>query len=170
MRLVSEGGLNPPPGATLNIMKEVRTVATLTVQAPKGAHFEFRAVKTAHGKQNLGEVPILVWDSIDGLVAHYTEEGVLGTEDGTSLLVSYQGIARRMRMAGKTDDDIAKAEVEFKPGTREVGVSTPKSRARNAAAKAAEKLGGSAGDTIAAFLEKVASGEISEEDLAGIAK
>jgi hypothetical protein len=143
---------------------------TLTVQAPAGSHFEFRKVKTAKGTKDLGEVPILVWDSLSGAVAHYTEEGILGTEDGTSLLVSYQGIARRMRMAGKSDDDIAKAEVDFKPGTREVGVSTPKSRARNAAAKAAEKLGGTSGDTIAAFLEKVASGEISEDDLAGIAK
>ncbi len=143
---------------------------TLTVQAPAGAHFEFRPVKTAHGTKDLGPVPILVWETLAAMVAHYTEEGVLGTEDGTSLLVSYQGIARRMRQAGKSDDDIAKAEVEFKPGTREVGQSTPKSRARNAAAKAAEKLGGAAGDTIAAFLEKVASGEISEDDLAGIAK
>jgi hypothetical protein len=143
---------------------------TLSVQAPEGAHFDFRTVKTAKGTKNLGEVPILVWDTLAGMVAHYGEEGVLGTEDGTSLLVSYQGIARRMRMAGKSDDDIAKAQVEFKPGTREVGVSTPKSRARNAAAKAAEKLGGTAGDTIAAFLERVASGEISEEDLAATIK
>ena len=142
---------------------------TLTVQAPVGAHFEWRKVKTAKGTKDLGEVPILVWDTLKGMVDHYGEEGVLGTADGTSPLVSYQGIARRMRLAGKTDDDIAKAEVDFKPGTREVGVSTPKSRARNAAAKAAEALGGSAGDTIAAFLEKVAKGEISEEDLLKVA-
>ncbi len=145
-------------------------MANLTVQAPAGAHFEFRKVKTAHGTKDLGEVPILVWDTVPGMVAHYGEEGVLGTEDGTSLLVSFQGIGRRMRQAGKSDDDIATAQVAFRPGTREVGVSTPKSRARNAAAKAAEKLGGTAGDTIASFLEKVASGEISEDDLAGIAK
>ena|SRR5437660_471734 len=143
---------------------------TLTVQAPPGAHFEFRSVKTKHGTVDLGEVPILVWDKLAAMVSHYGEEGVLGTSDGTSLLVSFQGIARRMRQAGKTDDEIAKAEVEFKPGTREVGVSTPKSRAKNAAAKAAEKLGGTSGDTIAAFLEKVANGEISEADLAGLAK
>jgi hypothetical protein len=141
-------------------------VATLTVKAPNGAHFEFRKVKTAKGTKDLGEVPILVFDTVGGLVEHYGEEGVLSTEDGTSILVSMQGIARRMRIAGKTDDEIAAAQVAFKPGTREVGVSTPKSRARNAAAKAAEKLGGTGGDIIAALLERVANGDISEAELA----
>lgn len=142
----------------------------LTVQAPAGSHFEFREVKTAHGQQSLGFVPILVWDSLDGQLAHYGEEALLGMSDGTSPLVSYQGIARRMVKAKKSMDEIAQAEVDFKPGTREIGQSTPKSRAKNAAAKAAEKLGGEAGDTIAAFLDRLSNGDISEEELRLLAK
>jgi hypothetical protein len=140
----------------------------LTVQAPAGSHFEFREVKTAHGQTSLGQVPILVWDSLDGALAHYGEESILGVLDGTSLLVSYQGTARRMRAAKKSDDEIAKAQVDFRPGTREVGVSTPKSRARNSAAKAAEALGGEGGDTIAMFLDRITAGDITKEELAAL--
>lgn len=135
---------------------------SLTITPPKGAHFDFEEVKTEHGTKSLGDVPILVWDELDAATEVYGENGVRDVLDGTSLRVSFQGIARRMRAAGKTDDDIAKAEVEFRPGTRAVGVSTPASRAAKAAKSASEKV---SGDDIAAFLQAVAEGKISGEDL-----
>jgi len=135
----------------------------LSIDAPQGAHWEWDEVKTAQGKESLGEVPLLVWDTLEGAVAHYTEEGVLNSLDGTSLRVSYQGIARRMKIAGKTDDEIAKAIIEFKPGKRAAGVSTPASRAKRAAAEAADA--GVDGDAIAQLLKKIAAGEI---DLASL--
>lgn len=134
-------------------------------QAPEGAHFEFEEVKTKGGTKSLGEVPILVWDDFDAAVTFYGRELILGVLDGTSLRVSFQGIARRGRAQGKTDDDIAKAQVDFRPGTREVGQPTPVSRAARAARAAAERVDG---DKIAAFLARVANGEISEEELASI--
>jgi len=71
-----------------------------------------------------------------------------------------------MRIAGKTDDEIAKAQLEFKPGKKAVGVATPSSRAAKAAKSASEKVDG---DKIAAFLQRVASGDISEEELSQLA-
>ena len=132
--------------------------------APDGAVFEYREVKTAKGTKSLGQKPILVWQSIPAATTFYGEEGLLATMDGTSLLVSFQGTARRMSIQGKSDDEIAAAQLAFRPGKRAVGVSTPVSRAARAAKAASEKV---SGDTIAAFLEKVAKGEISEDDLAG---
>jgi len=136
-----------------------------TVSAPEGSHFDFEEVKTAKGSKSLGQVPILVWDKLGAIVGAFTEEMVLSSLDGTSPRVSYQGIARRMKLQGKSDDEIAQAQIEFRPGTRVVGAATPVSRATKAAKQAAEKV---SGDTIAAFLEKVAKGEISEEDLAAL--
>ena len=139
---------------------------TLTVSAPKGAHFDFEELKTNHGEKSLGDAPILVWDKLDAAVEYYTEEGVLSCLDGTSPRVSYQGIARRGRIQGKSDDDIAKAQLEFRPGKRVVGVPTPQSRAAKAAKAASEKVDG---DKIAAFLDRVAKGEITEEDFGALA-
>lgn len=139
----------------------------LTVAAPKGFHFEFDEVKTARGTKSLGERPILVCDQVSAAVETYTEEGVKSILDGTSLRVSFQSVARRMAQAGKTDDEIAAAQVAFRPGTRQVGQSTPVSRAARAAKAAAEHADG---DVIAAFLDKVAKGEISGADLAAFVK
>lgn len=140
------------------------------VQAPQGAHFEFEVVKTAHGEKDLGPAPLLIWDDLEAARAFYGDEAILGILDGTSLRVSFQGTARRGRIKGESDDDIAKKQLEFRPGTRAVGVSTPVSRAARAAKQAADKLGGTAGDTIAAFLERVAKGELSEDDLRALVK
>ena len=140
-------------------------MSTMTVQAPTGSHFEFESVKTAHGTKDLGEVPILVYDELDAARAVYGDEGVKDILDGTSLRVSFQGIARRMRAAGKSDDEIGTAEIAFRPGKRAVGVSTPGSRAAHAAKAASEKVDG---DKVAAFLKAVADGKISEEDLASL--
>lgn len=134
-----------------------------TVTPPAGAHFEFEEVKTAKGTQSLGtDIPILVWDDLDGCIAHLTAQGVLDVLDGTSYRTSMQGIARRLKAAGKTNDEIATAEVNFKPGKRAGGSSTPTSRARKAAEAAAEKVGG---DAVARLLERLASGEITEAQL-----
>lgn len=140
-------------------------MGALNVTAPAGAHFEFELVRTAHGTKDLGEVPILVWDNEDLARECYGKEGITDILDGTSLRVSFQGIARRFRIAGKSDDDSAKAQIEFRPGKRAVGVSTPVSRAANAAKSAAAKV---SGDKIAEFLKLIADGKISEEDLAAL--
>ena len=121
-------------------------------------------VKTAKGTESLGEVPILVWDDHSKAVANYGEEGVLNVLDGTSLRVSFQNIARRYKVAGKSDVEIQNAMISFKPGKRAGGVSTPVSRAARAAKSAAEKVGDQ-GDLVTTLLEKIAKGELSIEDL-----
>lgn len=139
----------------------------LNIAAPEGAHFEFDEVKTNRGEQSLGEQPILVWDNLDAAAATYGTEGVLAILDGTSVRVSMQSIARRGALAKKSADDIAKMQIDFRPGKRAVGKSTPESRAASAARKAASKLGGQS-DSIAALLERIASGDISEDQLASL--
>lgn len=134
--------------------------------APSGSHWESEEVKTAKGATSLGEVPMLVWDTLEGAVAHYTEEGITAALDGTSFRVSFQNIARRFKIANKTDEEIAKAMVDFRPGKRAVGASTPASRAASQAKKAVEKVGGS--DAIEKLLAKIASGELSADDLAAL--
>lgn len=138
------------------------TSAGLTLQAPQGAHFEYDSVKTDRGTKDLGQVPLLIWDSIEAARAFYGDEGIVAVLDGTSLRVSFQSIARRGRTSGKSDDEIAKAQLEFRPGKRQGGVSTPASRAANVAKRAAEKVNG---DAIAELLTAIAEGRIGEEQL-----
>lgn len=137
----------------------------MNITAPTGAHFEFEEVRTDRGATSLGNVPILKWDNLEACLDFYGEDQLLNVLDGTSLRVSFQGMARRMKAAGKTDDEIAQAELDFRPGTRTPGQSTPVSRAKSAAKRAAEKLGDEA-DAISTLLDKVASGEISQSQLA----
>lgn len=132
----------------------------VTIAAPDGSHWSYEEVKAERGQKSLGEVPLLVWDSVDAARSFYGDEGIASILDGTSLRVSFQSIARRGALQGKTFDEIAKAEIEFRPGKRAVGQSTPVSRAANAARKAAEKVGG---DQVAALMEKI--GTLSPEDL-----
>ena len=139
-------------------------MAELTTEAPEGATFAFEEVKTDRGAKSLGFVPLLQWQDVDALREYYGDEGVLDVIDGTSLRVSFQSIARRMRIAEKSDDEIAKAMIEFRPGKRAVGASTPASRAKRAAGQAAEKLGDQA-DAVTELLKKVASGEIDSDKL-----
>ena len=138
---------------------------TLTIEAPDGAEFEPEEVKTARGTKSLGEVPILVWKDVDKAKDFYGEEGLVNILDGTSLRVSFQSIGRRHALAGKSWDECAQAVINFRPGKRAAGVSTPVSRAGNAARKAAEKLGDKA-DSVTKLLERIAKGEVSEEELA----
>lgn len=140
---------------------------TLSVQAPEGAHFELEEVKTNHGQQSLGEKPILVWDSVDKGLEFFTNDEVLSIWDGTSLRVSFQSIMRRLAIAGKTDNEIAQAQLDFRPGKRVVGASTPASRAGNAARKVAEKLGDKA-DLLTSLLADIESGKITADDLAAL--
>lgn len=142
------------------------TPASLTVQAPDGSHFDWDEVKTAKGENSLGSVPLLTWDDPQKAIEYYGADGVTAILNGTSVRVTAQGIARRLRAAGKTDDEIAQAQVEHKPGNRQ-SQATPVSRARNAAAAAAEKLGDKS-DTITQLLARIASGEVSEADLAAL--
>ena len=140
---------------------------TLTVTAPDGAHFDFDELKTARGSQSLGELPILVWDDLEKARAVYGDDGIVAIIDGTSLRVSFQAAARRLALAGKSADEIAQAQISFRPGKRQGGASTPVSRARRAAGDAAEKLGDKA-DLVSMLLEKIASGQISDEDVAAL--
>ena len=136
----------------------------LTVAAPAGSHFDSEEVKTNRGTQSLGGVPILIWDDLDQALAFYGEDGIKTILDGTSLRVSFQGIARRMKAAGKDDDEIATAEINFKPGKRQVGAATPASRAAKAAKGAAEAFG-EKGDLITKLMEKITAGDLSDEEV-----
>lgn len=138
----------------------------LQIAAPSGARFEFEEVKTAKGAESLGHVPILIWDDLTAATAHYGEEGIRDVLDGTSLRVSFQNIARRFKANGKSDEEIAQAQINFKPGKRAGGVSTPASRAARLAKSATEKVGGS--DAIEKLLEKINSGEISADELTAL--
>lgn len=133
--------------------------------APQGAKWTWDEVRTGHGKDSLGDVPLLEWEDPNGVVEHYGVEGLLAALNGTSLLVSYQGIARRMKIAGKSNEEIATAILAFKPGNRAVASPTPVSRARRAAAEAASVTNG---DAIAALLAKIARGEISVDESGNI--
>lgn len=137
--------------------------STFTATAPTGAHFDFDTVKTDRGQKDLGKVPILVWDNLDAAIQYYGSEGIQNVLDGTSLRVSFQATARRLKLQGKSDDEIAKAELDFRPGKRQGGVSTPASKASNAAKKAAEKVNGNA---MAEFLSKIADGTLDFAKLA----
>lgn len=147
---------------------------TFTTAAPEGATFEFEEVKTKGGAESLGEVPILRWTSLEAARAQYGDEGCLSILDGTSARVSFQAIARRVAAKalkeGKTvaevSNEIAAAQIAFRPGTRAVGTSTPVSRAKNVAGKAAEKVGG---DLVAQLLARIASGELTEADVQALA-
>lgn len=140
-------------------------MGNLTITAPSGAKFEYEEVRTKGGTVKLGEVPILVWVSLDSAVAYYGEAGILAVCDGTSFRVSFQNIARRAKAANKTDDEIATAQINFRPGKRVVGESTPKSRAAKAAGAAVEA--GANADDIATLLEKIAKGELNASALLG---
>lgn len=135
----------------------------LATSAPNGAHFEYEEVKTAKGAESLGSVPILIWDNLPAAVEFYGgEEAITDVLDGTSLRVSFQNIARRLKIAGKTDEEIAEAMLKFRPGKRQAGVSTPASRAARQAKAATEKVGG---DAVEKLLAKIAAGELSEADI-----
>lgn len=135
----------------------------LQIAAPEGAHFDYEEVKTAKGQSSLGNVPILVWTDLEKARAFYGDESICNVLDGTSLRVSFQNIARRYKIANKSDEEIAKAMVDFRPGKRVVGESTPASRAARLAKTATEKVGG--GETVEKLLAKIASGELSASDL-----
>lgn len=136
---------------------------TVSIAAPDGAEFVYEEVKTAKGTQTLGEVPILRFNTLDGLRAHFGDDGVLAIADGTSLRVSCQNIARRLKAAGKSDDEIATAQVAFRPGKRTGGASTPTTRAARAAKLASEK--GVDGDKITKLMERIMAGELDLDQL-----
>lgn len=138
----------------------------VTVAAPDGAEWGYDEVKTAHKQTSLGMVPILVWKDIDKARVHYGDEGIIAILDGTSVRVAGQAIARRNKVAGKTDDEIATLLVAYRPGKRVVGASTPVSRARKAAEQAAEKIDP---DLLTSILEKIANGTITAAEAAAFA-
>lgn len=141
---------------------------TLNITAPDGAKFEFDEVKTDRGQKSLGDLPILVWTDPEKARAYYGDEGILNILDGTSVRVSMQSIARRLATAaegGVTQqvlDEIAKKQVEFKPGSRNGKDATPESKALAATRAASKKVNA---DAIGELLRKIASGEVSEETL-----
>jgi len=136
----------------------------LTLTAPTGAEFELEEVKTKRGTVSLGSVPILVWKDLQRAIEFYGNDSICDVLDGTSLRVSFQNIARRYAAAGKSMDEIAQAQINFRPGKRTVGASTPVTRASSAARRAAEKMGDKA-ESITRLLDRIAKGEVSEEEL-----
>lgn len=135
---------------------------------PPGSHFEFAKVKTDRGQTDLGDVPILTWGETDediaNAVAFYGAEGISNILGGTSLRVSFQGIARNAKeRAAKdptkalTDEQIAAAQIAFRPGKREGGQSTPISRLGNQAKRAAAKANP---DVLANLLKMVEEGKL----------
>lgn len=144
--------------------EEVKTATgTLSIEAPAGAEFDLEEVKTARGTKSLGEVPLLVWKDLEKAREYYGDEGLCDVLDGTSLRVSFQNIARRYAASGKSMDEIATAQINFRPGKRAVGSSTPVSRAGNAARKAAESIGVEKAEGLTKLMEQVARGEIPPE-------
>lgn len=144
-------------------MGATAVASTVSVAAPSGAHWEYEEIKTEKGTKSLGLAPLLVWDDLEAAAAFFTDALILAILDGTSLRVSYQNIARRKRIAGKSDDEIAQDQVDFRPGTRRVGESTPASRAQRATRQAVE--GGVNADALAELVAMVASGKINLADL-----
>ncbi len=108
---------------------------------PPGSSFEYGEVKTDRGTRSLGQVPLLTWgedaESVNHMIAFYGPEGIANMANGTSFRVSFQGIARRMKEKGKSDEEIAKEMIDFRPGKREGGQSTPASRVANQAKRVA---------------------------------
>lgn len=150
------------------VAPEAGTQYTLT-NPPPGARFEYDEVKTDRGQKSLGQCPILTWDEseegLNGAIAFYGASGVGRFVNGTSLRVSCQGIIRRGKAAGKPDDQLAKDQLEFRPGSRQGGQSTPVSRAANATRKAAQKV---SGDSIAELMNKIAEDEGFRNQLAAL--
>lgn len=135
---------------------------------PPGSSFEFAEVKTDRGTKSLGLVPILTWGNTDEDIAHaiafYGPEGISNILGGTSLRVSFQGIARTAKEKGETDpskaqtdEQIAAAQIAFRPGKREGGQSTPASRLGNQAKRLAAKANP---DVLANLLKMVEEGKL----------
>lgn len=127
---------------------------------PAGASFEYDEVKGDRGQKSFGQVPLLTWEEseagIQGAIAYYGPQGIARFVNGTSLRVSCQAIARRGKSKGLTDEQIALEQLNFRPGSRQGGQSTPVSRAANATRKAAQKI---SGDSIAELMAKIAEDE-----------
>lgn len=140
---------------------------------PPGSKFIFDEVKTDRGQTSLGQVPLLEWGddeaSVRSMIDYYGYEGVANIVNGTSAKVSFQSIARRLKTRQNkgvpnpaTDEEIAKAQIDFRPGKREGGSSTPASRAANEAKKLASAV---SGDGMAELFRKIANKEIPEDTL-----
>lgn len=136
---------------------------------PPGARFEYDEVKTDRGQKSLGQVPILTWDEseegFNGALAYYGAAGIARFINGTSARVSFQGILRRGKQANKTDEQMALDQLNFRPGSRQGGQSTPVSRAANATRKAAQKI---SGDSIAELMAKLAEDESFRNQVAAL--
>lgn len=96
------------------------------------------------------------------MLEFYGNEGICAIVNGTSLRTTFVGIARRLKAAGKSDDEIADNQIKYRPGKR-VTAGTPQSRVRNASARAAEALGPEYADRLASMLDRIARGEIAPE-------
>lgn len=134
-----------------------------TVDAPRGAHWEYVEVRTNHGKRSLGEAPVLEWDDVEAARQFYGEEALkqlleIGVKN------QYLRLARTGRIRGMTDDEIARSQLSYKPGQRQA--RSPVGKVSKAARAAAERA---SPDVVAALLEAIARGEITADDLRAIA-
>lgn len=130
---------------------------------PPGSSFVYDEVKTDRGQTSLGQVPLLTWgeseEDVMNMIAYYGNEGISNIVNGTSLRVSFQGIARRGKDPKKnwSDEKIAQEQIDFRPGKREGGQSTPQSRLANQAKKVAGQVNA---DFMAELIGKIARKEI----------
>lgn len=163
-----QGGVATAEGSEEQVAENAVPLGDLTVAAPTGSHWDWSEVKTARGTKSLGQIPILVWDDPQAALEFYGPEAFLSGFNNTGLRVPFQGIGRRGRAGGKMDANaIAQEQLEYKPGQTERAAPTATSRAKSAAARAAEQLGEGA-DLITTLLNKVANKEITEEQLSAI--
>lgn len=145
---------------------------------PPGFYFDWDEVKGDHGQKSFGQRPLLsvheTPEGVQGMITFYGNEGVARIYNGTSGRVQAQGIARRVTLKGQKatppwsdeqiNNEIAKAQLEYRPGKRQGGQSTAQSRAVNAAKKAAGKI---SGDALAGLMEKIAGMSDAEREAFG---
>lgn len=133
---------------------------------PTGFYFDWDEVKGDHGQVSFGKRPLLTVnedpEGAKALYEFYGNEGVARFYNGTSGRVQFQGVARRVTAKGKKEgwsdekinEEIAKQELEYRPGKRAGGQSTAQSRAVAAMKKAAGKI---PGDALAGLMDRVAA-------------
>lgn len=138
----------------------------LTVAAPTGARFDPEEVATKGGTEKF-DAPMLIWESLDALRDHIGEQGILDMSDGTSLRVAYQAAARRGHVKGKTMDEIAQSQLDYKPGKRSGATSTPANKTARLAKELVDKSP-EAADEVQKLLAGLASGKFSLDDLKAI--
>jgi len=146
--------------------------APLTVAAPSGAHFRISKVGPKGGAKTA--MPVLTWDNLDACVSFMGEEAaVLGLSGG--LTSKYREIARQGAADGKTQDEVAMAQIEYRPVAKAPRAKTKPAatRIRVAARAMARAFTKEQAAVVAVLLEDLAAGKTvieTEEEVALLRK